>query len=741
MSNGLVFSPGAGELPAPIVFPTVVRNIDQEERKNEENEEEDNNHDEGDENGIDNNNHVAVTIPHEFSQPLQDSSSNLESSEQPIPSNRYPPVLLHWENIEYIVKTKERTKLSENAGILKKIATKFTPNRKKDKQIIYKCSGYIEPGHILALMGPSGSGKTSLLNILSQRVKQTKGNLKTNGELIGKNYRSLTAYVEQDDVLLGNLTVKETLRYAALLRLPKTMNYKEKMSRVYQVMDELGLRETQNTLVGVPGLSKGISGGERKRLSIAIELLTQPSIIFLDEATSGLDAKSSMNLLELISKIAKNGKRTIVMSIHQPRSSIFQMFDKLLLMAKGHVVYFGDAHRAMDYFTKIGYPPPKNFNPADHLLDMTAFSKGIKDPNVKQQEIQRIEHFINEYESQPKASKTLLKTNQRVASSMASEEVDLSDKVIKSNDSELDDPLDVPLTDKLERNLSHYGGYGSSWWLQFIVIFWRSFINVMRDRVLTVARFIQSVIFAVLIGLIFLRLGYNQRGVQNRLGVLFFVLLNQSLNVVFPTVGVFLGSEKAVYLRERSSKTYMVSAYYLGKTLADIPVIVVFPFLFCCIVYWMVGLKPEPGAFFTFILIVISCAFCAHSLGILVAAISPNLEVANTITPILLVAIILFGGFYINAASIPMYFIWIYYASFFKYGFEALVLNEFTGMTITCDPGEYCTYKTGEDVIAFYSMTTVISNIWIDIAFIYAISIVYRILAYFIMRFWVKPKQ
>ena len=165
------------------------------------------------------------------------------------------------------------------------------------------------------------------------------------------------SFVQQDDVMLANLTVYETLRYAALLRVPKT-KYKAKMKLVNSIIGELGLEGCRNTKVGKAGVSKGISGGERKRLAIGVELLSRPSILFLDEPTTGLDASAALHVMETIQKVALKG-RTVVLTLHQPRSNIYMLFNRLILLAKGHMVYFGDAQQAPNYFQELGYSMPQ----------------------------------------------------------------------------------------------------------------------------------------------------------------------------------------------------------------------------------------------------------------------------------------------------------------------------------------------------------------------------------------------
>lgn len=544
--------------------------------------------------------------------------------------------------------------------------------------------------------------RSNVVNILAQRVRESSGEITVNGLKIGSSFRSLSAFVQQDDVLMGNLSVRETLRYAALLRLPKTITWKEKMERVESIMDELGLLKSANTKVGTPGLSKGISGGERKRLSIAIELLTQPSILFLDEPTSGLDAATAYSVMKTIIKIAKGG-RAVILTIHQPRSNIYELFDKLLLLARGKVAYFGAAKDATTYFGKLGHPCPKQYNPADHFIDLITESTSDtgEGKKLKAEDNERIEMILNSYQ------------HTEVAPSVA----------------------------HLETNIQK-AKYNANWFTQFFVVMARAFVNILRDKILTFSRLFQNIAMSLLVGLIFLQIGYDQQSVQDRNGVLFFCLVNQAMNSIFGSLAVFLLEEKKVFLRERGSKMYKVSAYYLGKSISELPNLVFFPILFGTIVYWMCNLNPGADRYFLFLLILVSMSLCAQALGMVLAVLAPSMEFATAIAPVLLTVLMLFGGLYMNVDNIPPYFLPIYWLSIFHFGYEALVLNEFSGATFECPPAPSpCTYPKGEDAIAKFGMNKAYSNIWIDLGFLWAYFLIYRVLAYVILVFYVKPKK
>ncbi|KAI7848198.1 ABC-2 type transporter [Circinella umbellata] len=239
--------------------------------------------------------------------------------------------------------------------------------------ILKGITGMVRPGEVLAIMGPSGSGKTTLLDILANRTKtgQVSGDVYVNGHsLSGNEYKRLIGYVDQEDTMIPTLTVYETILYSALLRLPRSMSTAAKKFRVMEVMQELGIDSIKESKIGQAD-DRSISGGERRRVAIACELVTSPSILFLDEPTSGLDAYNAYNVVESLVTLARDYNRTIVFTIHQPRSNIVTLFDQLIVLAKGNTVYSGPQLRVQSYFKSAGYPCPPGFNIADYLIDLT----------------------------------------------------------------------------------------------------------------------------------------------------------------------------------------------------------------------------------------------------------------------------------------------------------------------------------------------------------------------------------
>jgi ABC-type multidrug transport system ATPase subunit len=247
---------------------------------------------------------------------------------------------------------------------------------RKTKQpipILSATNGFVEAGQVVALMGPSGSGKTTLLNVLAHR---TTANTQIQGEVMINNerasltaMRNLSSYVEQEDALIGSLTVKETINFAARLALPSWVTKKERIERVNDLLDAFGIQGQANALVGTP-IRKGISGGQKRRLSVASQLIADPRILFLDEPTSGLDSAASFEVMNYIKRIAVQHRLIVVASIHQPSTATFALFDQLMLLSGGQTCYFGPMAGLKDYFASISHPIPAYTNPAEFLLEL-----------------------------------------------------------------------------------------------------------------------------------------------------------------------------------------------------------------------------------------------------------------------------------------------------------------------------------------------------------------------------------
>jgi ABC-type multidrug transport system ATPase subunit len=419
----------------------------------------------------------------------------------------------------------------------------------------------IGPGEILAIIGSSGAGKSSLLNVLAGRYPRYQGDVTYNGVKLTKSIKRIIGYVTQDDILLKNLTVEESLLFTALLRLSD-----QPRKRVEEKLIELGINHCKKQRIGSHGEKNVISGGERKRTSVAVELLTNPSVIFLDEPTSGLDSKTALNLMDTLVDLAKF-HRTVVLTIHQPRSDIFNRFDKLMILSKGKIIYFGARDNALQYFATFGCLCPSYFNPGDFLIDQI------------------------------------------------SESDDKTDRLLAAYEKCEKPPLISRISD-VHASAPYSAGYLYQVW----ILFRRSFLCFIRDKSVCLARILQAIAMALLVGLIYLGGVTGQRAIQNLTGALFFIMIQQGMSPLFTTLTVFQ-SEKNVLYKEYESKQYSISAYFIGKSLAEVPMYMIAPAIFGTIVYFMVGFQATAAKFFIFLLIIVLTALSSNSLGLIILTI------------------------------------------------------------------------------------------------------------------------
>eukprot|EP00611_Tribonema_gayanum_P017884 TRINITY_DN3082_c1_g1_i1.p1 TRINITY_DN3082_c1_g1~~TRINITY_DN3082_c1_g1_i1.p1 ORF type:complete len:639 (+),score=234.30 TRINITY_DN3082_c1_g1_i1:294-2210(+) len=515
---------------------------------------------------------------------------------------------------------------------------------KARNQVLLKgISGQMRGG-FWACMGPSGSGKSTLLNTLALRLDRAvsvSGDLRLNGRSYDNaELKRMSGYVMQDDLLNGNLTCEETLDYTARLRCPQDKTDAMRKVRVDRVLQQMGLEHARHTIVGTP-LRKGISGGERKRLSVGLELLVEPKLLFLDEPTSGLDSVTALMLCNILREISETC--TVVCTIHQPQSKIYSLFDNLILLKAGDIAYQGPAREALAFFEQTGYPCPPLTNPADHLLDSISMTRTDSSHSLMDLDVEN----------------------------------DLHLRFTRPH-FDLHHGVDKPRLQQRET---------TSWWHQFTVLLERSLKDQSRKRFMMITQITQVCIMALLIGFAFYDIGTNQKSVTLRKPVLFFCVINQGLFSALSTINSFPG-ERMLSLRERAAGTYYTSAYFMAKVLAETVMQIILPILFTCIVYFLIGLQNEASKFFIFMAFMVLCSLAATSLALLVSAFCRTTDLSVTVLPFMLEICRLFGAFFLSPANTPGYFVWLDALSYVKYCYVGVSLNENHGLTLTCTPEE-----------------------------------------------------
>ncbi|NXF38175.1 ABCG2 protein, partial [Nyctibius bracteatus] len=521
-----------------------------------------------------------------------------------------------------------------------------------DKEVLRDVNGIMRPG-LNAILGPTGSGKSSLLDILAARKDPhgLSGDILINGAPQPANFKCTSGYVVQDDVVMGTLTVRENLKFSAALRLSKSVKEQEKNERVNQIIKELGLSKVADSKVGTQ-FTRGVSGGERKRTNIGMELITDPAILFLDEPTTGLDASTANAVLLLLKRMAKQGK-TIIFSIHQPRYSIFRLFNNLTLLAAGRVLYHGPAQHAIEYFKSIGYECEPYNNPADFFLDIingdsTAVAMSKVDEINTDSIAERTEY-----------DKTLA---ENLAEKYSNSAYYQETKAVLEN---------ISLGNKKKtKAVFRQITYANSFLHQLKWVSKRTFKNLVGNPQASIAQLCVTAFLGLVVGAIFFGLKEDSAGLQNRVGAMFFLTTNQCFSSI-SAIELFV-VEKKIFTHEYISGYYRTSVYFISKLMADlIPMRTIPSIIFTCIIYFMLGkygLKPTVEAFFTMMFTLTMVSYTATSMALAIAAGQSVVAVANLLMTITFVFMIIFSGLLVNLTSIMSWLSWLKYFSIPRYG-------------------------------------------------------------------------
>ncbi|KAI5096101.1 broad substrate specificity ATP-binding cassette transporter ABCG2 [Silurus meridionalis] len=598
--------------------------------------------------------------------------------------------------------------------------------KKTHKDILIDLNGIMKPG-LNAILGATGSGKSSFLDVLAARKdpKGLTGEVLIDGAPQPPNFKCLSGYVVQDDVVMGTLTVRENLRFSAALRLPTSISQKEKEEKVQRLIDELGLTKVADSRVGTQ-LIRGISGGERKRTNIGMELIIDPSVLFLDEPTTGLDANTANSVLSLLKRMSAHG-RTIILSIHQPRYSIYRLFDSLTLLAAGRQVYHGPAQSALQYFSDIGFSCEPHNNPADFFLDVingdyTALSQDKLEDNAEPDQKQ----------SAP--------DRQPIEDRLVQEYKQWSH--YKQTKDELEEITQGRNYDN--RPKSRTVTYSTSFGHQFKWVLKRTFRNLMLNPQTSFAQVGVTLFLALIVGAIFFSVPNNSSGIQNRMGALFFITTNQCFGSL-SSAELFI-TERKLFLHEYVSGYYRVSVYFLCKLLSDILTLRTVPaIIFSSVAYWMIGFKVDTGSFFFFMFTVAMTAYTATSMVMAISADQNVVAIANIYMTISFVFMMIFSGLLVNLPSIADWLNWLKYFSIPRYGLTGLLVNEFVGLEF-CDPpttlpphfnitiGTNSSCTTGERFLTAQGIDYSTWGMWQNIVALGCMIVIFLSIAYLKLR-------
>ncbi|GJN14354.1 hypothetical protein PR202_gb01172 [Eleusine coracana subsp. coracana] len=571
-------------------------------------------------------------------------------------------------------------------------ASASPPHEEEGGGLLKSVSFTASSSNILAVVGPSGAGKSTLLRILSGRgtgteISEKPGTVSLNGRAVTSRarLRRLCGFVTQDDNLLPLLTVRETVLFAARFRL-RGADAHARRERVDALLHELGLSDVAHSYVGgADGSSpRGVSGGERKRVSIAVDLVHDPPVLLLDEPTSGLDSRSAMDVLALLRDVARARRQVVVLSIHQPSYRMLGYISSLLLLSRGAVAHSGTLKSLEDALARLGHKHvPVQLNPLELAMEVTA---QLEDDHAKHH------HHLDD-----------------------------------------DDPVSSA-NDILDAVPDEHGYCGRATEVAALTLrCWRA---MYRTRELFAARAAQAAVAGLGLGSVYFRTSpTDPDDVALRLG-LFAFTLSFLLSSTVEALPVLL-HERRVLMRDASRRAYRLSSYVLANALVFAPCLLVVSLLFSLPLYWLAGLRASPVSVFAFFLLAVwLVVLAASSLALFLSAVAPDFVVGNALICVCLGVFFLFSGYFIPRDSIPAYWAFMYYVSMYRYPLDLLLINEYGGsardrcVALVAGGGGAC-LRTGADVLRDRGIDEGMK--WVNVGVMIGFFLLYRVMCWAVL--------
>ncbi|XP_058186952.1 ABC transporter G family member 5 [Rhododendron vialii] len=562
-----------------------------------------------------------------------------------------------------------------------------------------------KPWEILAIVGPSGAGKSSLLEILAGKLAPQTASIFVNQKPVDKpRFNKISGYVTQKDTLFPLLTVQETLMFSAKLRL--RLPHSQLSSRVSSLIQELRLDHVAGVRVGDDKV-RGLSGGERRRVSIGVDVIHDPKVLILDEPTSGLDSTSALQIIDMLKTMAETRGRTIILSIHQPGFRIVKLFNSILLMANGSVLHHGSVDQLGLQLRLMGLQLPLHVNIVEFAIDSIEAIQQQKSLQWQEMQIQlpsTPQQLKRNDEGEYKSGKRTL------------QQLFQQSKVI--DEETMDIGVDFP------------SGFANSRFGETIILTHRFSKNISRTKELFACRTLQMLMAGLILGSIFYDLKDDLSGAEERVG-LFAFILTFLLTSTIEALPIFL-QEREILMKETSSGSYRVSSYAIANGLVYLPFLLILAVLFTVPLYWLVGLNRSFMAFLHFLLLIWLILYTANSVVVCFSALVPNFIVGNSVISGVMGSFFLFSGYFISKHGMPSYWIFMHYVSLFKYPFEGFLINEFSGAGKCLQFMFGACAVSGEDMLREegYGEESRWRNVVIMVCFI----LVYRFISYVILR-------
>lgn len=522
------------------------------------------------------------------------------------------------------------------------------------KILLHNISGHASRGELVGILGSSGSGKTSLLTALSAsshgKGATCSGSILLDDKPLGPSNARTIGYCEQDSFLLPTLTVEESIMYSAILRMPKSVAVDEIHAAVKNSMKNLGIDSIAKSIVGGSGRIRGISGGERKRVSVAMELVTQPSILLLDEPTSGLDSASAKKMVKTLKELAESGK-IVMISMHQPSPLLFFMLSKVMLLSSGYCVYQGPPSLVHKYFDDLGAPCEDKINIADHILECVSL------PEFK--------------------AKLTSRTQQDSVQCFSKNDIERVENALQdasSDTGKVSDDTEMPVQQAI---IPRPGMLR-----QIPTLVWRTGLEMFRNPSLIILHWLLALGMGIFVGCVFWQVGLDTSGAQNRAGGLVFSLSFFAFSSLTTVDLIF--HEKRVVTSEVRSGYYHPWSYYTAKLILDGILLRFLPtLLYAAAFYPMMGLSSEPKAVALFLMTLGTFAVAIGALSLAITVLSSTAGQASFAMNLILLISLLNSGFFVNIEAMADWISWLHYLSPFFYSYSILVINEIANLLFT----------------------------------------------------------
>lgn len=515
-------------------------------------------------------------------------------------------------------------------------------------------------------MGASGSGKSTLIDALANRIAKgsLKGTVALNCEAVNSRLlKTISAYVMQDDLLFPMLTVHETLMFAAEFRLPRTLSKSKKRMRVQALVDQLGLHNAVNTVIGDES-HRGVSGGERRRVSIGIDIIHDPIVLFLDEPTSGLDSTSAYMVVKVLQRIAQTGS-IVIMSIHQPSYRILGLLDRMIFLSRGKTVYSGSPMQLPTFFSEFGHPIPENENRTEFALDLIRELEGSPGGTKS----------LVEFNKSWQSKKHIIENNSTSSGNSSSASLKEAISASISKGKLVSGTANANTATNSSTSSSLVPTYANPFWIELATLSKRSFTNSRRMPELFAMRLGTVMVTGFLLATVFWHLDNSPKGVQERLGFFAFAM-STTFYTTADALPVFL-QERHIFMRETSHNAYRRSSYLISHALVSFPPLIFLSLAFAVTTFWAVGLDGGFSGFAFYFAIILASFWAGNSFVTFLSGLVPHVMLGYTIVVAILAYFLLFSGFFINRDRIPAYWIWFHYISLVKYPFQAVLQNEF----------------------------------------------------------------